>query len=64
MGPLTLEDVEDAVKGQLAIINFDQKVPAKVAAAIKSENIRLYDFDVIYDLFDHIYQGKTFLWRE
>ena len=61
VGPLTVEDIDDAVKGQLAIINFDQKISAKVAAKIKNESVRLYDFDIIYDLFDHLSQGMAVL---
>jgi len=55
VAPLTIEDVNEAVKAQLAIVNFDQKISVAVAQKIKNEQITLYDHDIIYDLFDALH---------
>ena len=48
LGEVTVEDVEYAAAGDLAVVNFNQKIKPRVSKMIASKNIKLYDVDVIY----------------
>lgn len=58
VGPITAADVEEALSNKLAIINFNQPISKEIQTLIKDNDVRLYDHDVIYKLFDHVETGK------
>ena len=58
VGPITAADVEEAISNKLAIINFNQPISKEIQTLIKDNDVRLYDHDVIYKLFDHVETGK------
>jgi len=54
VGPITAADVEEAISNKLAIINFNQPISKEIQTLLKDNDVRLYDHDVIYKLFDHV----------
>ena len=58
VGPITAADVEEAISNKLAIINFNQPISKEIQTLLKDNDVRLYDHDVIYKLFDHVETGK------
>ena len=60
VGPITAADIEEAISNKLAIINFNQPISKEIRTLIKDNDIRLYDHDVIYKLFDDVETGKIF----
>ena len=58
VGPITAADVEEAISNKLAIINFNQPISKEIQTLIHDNDVRLYNHDVIYKLFDHVETGK------
>ena len=58
IGQITVADVEEAISNKLSIINFSQPISKEIQNLINENDVRVYNHDVIYKLFDEVETGN------